>query len=217
MAISSAGRLAGIVSACCTLLVCACGPPLQRTPQAPGRDDAAAARADAPEWKAGDLWKYRGRTFDSRDNRFYMKVLRATDEAGRRVYEVDTLKWVDTYDAHTLKPLRRRNKETGKVTGLFEKAPLFFPLSLSASVTNQGMRTDDDDVEHAFMRTCRVVNYEDIEVHAGKFAAFRIDCVTDDGFAEAWYAPEAHNLVKMRWAATRDSFSAELWEYVLAK
>ena len=46
-----------------------------------------------------------------------------------------------------------------------------------------------------YSETCRVANYEDVEVPAGKFAAFRIDCETNDGFAEHWYAPEVKNLV----------------------
>jgi hypothetical protein len=55
------------------------------------------------------------------------------------------------------------------------------------------------------------------QVHAGKFAAFRIDCDTNDGFSEQWYAPEVKNLVKMRWMGDRDTQTSELWEFHLAK
>jgi hypothetical protein len=61
-----------------------------------------------------------------------------------------------------------------------------------------GTRQREGHEAQSFSMACRVVNYEDIEVHAGKLAAFRIDCETNDGFAEHWYAPAVKNLVEMR-------------------
>lgn len=60
-----------------------------------------------------------------------------------------------------------------------------------------------------------MVNYEDITVHAGTFAAFRIDCENNDGFSETWYAPLVKNIVKSRWSGERESQTSELWDYEL--
>jgi hypothetical protein len=199
------------------IALAACGPPLERTPQVAGRNDAMVARADPPTWKPGDVWRYRGRTFDSRDNRFYVRVLREMQEGPRRVYEVDTPKYVEIIEASTLRPSRHRNKQTGRVGGATSLNPVFFPLTFSTRFSMSGTRTrDEDEPPRLFTESCRVANYEDVEVHAGAFAAFRIDCETNDGFAETWYAPSVHNVVKMRWMGDRDSFSAELWDYELA-
>jgi hypothetical protein len=194
-----------------------CGPPLERTPQSPGRSDAMVATADAPTWNPGDVWSYRGHTFDSPDNRFYERVVRATGETGRAVYEVDTPQYVETVDVKSLRPIRHRNKETGQVTGFVPFNPVFFPLNFSTRFTMAGMRARAGEPQRPYSYACRVVSYEDIEVHAGKFAAFRIDCDTGDGFSEQWYAPKVKNLVKMRWMGDRDSQTSELWEYHLAK
>jgi hypothetical protein len=43
------------------------------------------------------------------------------------------------------------------------------------------------------------------------------ECEVNDGFAEEWYAPEVKNLAKMRWMQERETLSAELWDYDLAK
>jgi hypothetical protein len=188
---------------------------MERTPHVPGRDDAMAARADHPAWKAGDTWRYRGRSFDSKDNRFYERVVRETDDSGRLAYEVDTPLYTQWVDGETLRPVRRRKKETGEMQGSVTHNPLFFPLTSAARFSWSGTRLRDGAVL-PLSETCGVVNYEDIEVHAGKFAAFRIDCDTNDGFSEYWYAPAVKNLVKMRWAGDRESFSAELWDYELA-
>ncbi len=193
-----------------------CGPPIERTPPAPGRNDAMVVKADAPVWKPGDVWRYRGRTFDSRDNRFYQRVVSATQEGGRTLYEVDTPRYVEFFDARTLRLVRHRHKETGQVTGAMTLNPLFFPLNFATSFNASGTRTPEGEAPRPYQETCHVVNYEDVTVHAGTFAAFRIDCETADGFAEHWYAPDVHNLVKLRWMATRESFSAELWDYELA-
>jgi hypothetical protein len=201
-----------------SFVLAACGPPMERTPQVPGRNDAMVAKADVPTWKVGDVWRYRGRTFDSKDNRFYRRVLRETAEGTWRVYEVDTPQYAETIDALTLRPIRHRYKQTGRVGGAMTLNPLFFPLSFSTRFSASGTRNHEEGEElKPYTETCRVVNYEDVTVHAGTFAAFRIDCETNDGFAEHWYAPEVHNLVKMRWMGTRQSFSAELWDFDLAK
>lgn len=174
------------------------------------------ATAEAPVWNPGDVWSYRGRTFDSSDNRFYQRVVRATEEAGRRAYGIDTPQYVEIVDAATLRPIRQRNKDTGRVGGAVTFNPVFFPLTFSTHFTATGTRGRAGEPLQPFSETCRVVNYEDIEVHAGKFAAFRIDCDTNDGFAEHWYAPAVKNVVKTRWMGDRDSQTAELWEYHLA-
>jgi hypothetical protein len=193
----------------------ACGPPMERTPQTAGRNDAMVAHADAPVWKPGDVWRYRGKTFDSKDNRFHERVLRAFDDSGKAAYEVDTPEYLTVVDGRTLRPVRRRRKETGEVAPAISYNPLFFPLDFSTRFSMNGTRVHEGE-KLPYSVNCRVVNYEDIEVHAGKFAAFRIDCETNDGFAESWYAPAVKNLVRMRWMAARDSFSAELWDYDLA-
>jgi hypothetical protein len=212
----SRGHVFAVVAGACGAFA-GCAPPLERTPQVPGRSDAMVATADAPVWNPGDVWSYRGRTFDSRDNRFYQHVVRATGETGRPAYEVDTPRYVETVDAKTLRPIRHRNKDTGQVTGSVTFNPVFFPLNFSTRFTMTGMRARAGEPERPYSYACRVVSYEDIEVHAGKFAAFRIDCDTGDGFSEQWYAPEVKNLVKMRWMGDRDSQTSELWEYHLAK
>jgi hypothetical protein len=195
----------------------ACAPPLERTPPAPGRNDAMVATAQAPAWKPGDTWRYRGRTFDSHDNRFYVRVVRQTQEGGRDVYEVDTPRYVEFIDARTLRPVRHRSKETGQTEGAMTLNPLFFPLNFSTRFSASGTRAPEGEAMRPYSEACRVVNYEDVVVHAGTFAAFRIDCETKDGFAEHWYAPEVRNLVKMRWMAERESFRAELWDYYLGQ
>jgi hypothetical protein len=195
----------------------ACGPPMERTPQVPGRNDAMGATAQAPVWNPGDVWSYRGHTFDASDNRFYERVISATEEAGRHTYEVDTPLYVETYDAKTLRPLRHRNKDTGQVGGSVTFNPVFFPLNFSTRFKMAGTRARGGEPLRPFSYDCRVVSYEDVEVHAGKFAAFRIDCDTNDGFSEQWYAPEVKNLVKMRWMGDRDTQTSELWEFHLAK
>jgi hypothetical protein len=196
----------------------ACGPPLERTPQVVGRSDAVIARADTPVWKPGDSWYYRGRTFDSKDNRFYIRVIGDSRDAGPPAYEVDSPEYVETIDKGTLRPIRQRNKESGQVTGAMTFNPLWFPLDFASRFSSHGFRfPEGEDDARPYMLTCRVVNYEDVEVHAGKFAAFRIDCETNGGFAEHWYAPRVKNLVKIRWMGKRESFTAELWGYEIAK
>jgi hypothetical protein len=196
----------------------ACGPAMERTPQVPGRNDAMMAKAELPVWKPGDVWRYRGHTFDSKDNRFYERVVGENTDGGASTYEVDTPKYTEFFDERTLKAVRRRNKETGKTTGAVTLNPVWFPLAFSGQYSSTGRWTPPEDVDaRAYSETCRVVNYEDVEVHAGKFAAFRIDCEVNGGFAEAWYAPEVKNFVKTRWMQERETFSAELWDYELAK
>jgi hypothetical protein len=175
------------------------------------------ARAEAPVWKPGDTWGYHGHTFDSKDNRFYERVVAHDADGG--VYELEDNHSVVEYDEHTMRPIRARQKETGEViTGGLSLNPVWYPLTVSDHFSVSGKRHRQDEHEwQPYSETCQVVGYEDIEVHAGKFAAFRIDCEWNDGFAEHWYAPEVKNLVKMRWAGNRESFSAELWEYDLAK
>jgi hypothetical protein len=206
---SGTGAIA-LVAACGALV--ACGPPLERTPVAPARADASAMRADVPNWAPGDTWHYRGTTFTARDNRFYLRVLRENGGA----YEVDTPEYVNFVDVASLRLVRRRNKETGVMSGAFSKNPLTFPLTLSTRFTTTGTEHPEGDADKPYGYACRVVNYEDVEVHAGTFAAFRIDCTTLEGFAEHWYAPAVKNLVKMRWMGKRDTFTAELWDYTLA-
>jgi hypothetical protein len=176
------------------------------------------ARAELPVWKPGDTWRYRGRTFDSKDNRFYERVVGENRDGGAATYEVDTDHYTEFFDERILRAVRRRNKETGKTTGTVTLNPLFFPLSFSTQYTSSGRWTPPEGGdERPFSESCRVVNYEDVEVHAGKFAAFRIDCEVNGGFAEEWYAPDVKNLVKMRWMQQRETLSAELWDYELAK
>jgi hypothetical protein len=198
--------------------VAACGPRLERTPPVTGRDDATVARAEVATWKVGDMWSYHGKTFDSADNRFYLRVVREAQEGTRRLYEVDTPRYLVMYDAETLRPVRERHKASGGVSGAVSHNPLFFPLSISRRYSTWGTWAHEwGDPLELFRETCVVVNYEDVEVPAGKFAAFRIECKTNDGFAEHWYAPAVKNLVKMRWMGDRSSFGAELWNYHLAQ
>jgi hypothetical protein len=175
------------------------------------------ASADAPKWRPGDTWLYRGRMFDSKDNRFYEQVVRETSDSGPPAYEVDTPDYVGIVDARTLRLFRRRNKQTGQVTSAVTVNPLWFPLNFSTRYSMSGTLHREGHEERPLSMACRVVNYENVEVHAGTFAAFRIDCETNDGFAEHWYAPAVKNLVKMRWMGKRDSFTAQLWDFELAK
>lgn len=175
------------------------------------------AKADLPVWKPGDTWMYRGHTFDEKDDQFYQRVVRRL-AGDRGLYEVDTPQYLAEFDARTLNPVRHRRKETGEITGAVTLNPVWFPLSFSGHFSSSGTRQRQDGGPMLpFSETCKVVGYEDVEVHAGKFAAFRIDCDWNDGFAEQWYAPDAKNLVKLRWAGNRESFSAELWDYDLTK
>jgi hypothetical protein len=176
------------------------------------------ASAEVPIWKVGDTWRYRGTTFTSRNNRFYERVVREIEDSGRPAYEVDSPDYVTAIDKRTLRPLRHRDKETGKVTPAITYNPIWFPLNASSRYSMKGTRRPkDESAERLLEMNCRVVSYEDVTVHAGTFAAFRIDCETNDGFAEHWYAPAVKNLVKMRWMGERESFVAELWECSLVE
>ena len=195
----------------------ACAPALVRTPSTPPRADASAARAELPEWKPGDSWRYRGTTYDSRDNRFYERVTRESADAQDSVYEVETTERIRLFDKRTLRLLGGRDKTTRARHWLRERNPMWFPLTVNSTHTSSQSVLLEKGERVTFTNACRVQNYEDVTVHAGTFAAFRIDCETSDGFAEHWYAPEVKNLVKVRWLSKDYTFVAELWDYDLAK
>jgi hypothetical protein len=194
-----------------------CGHTLERTPRAPGRIDAEIARADVPVWRPGDQWQYRGATSDARDNRFYRKVLRVALDDAISTYEVDSPDEVTFVEVRTLHPLHRKVKATGATGQAGTFNPLDFPLFLMRPFGESGTWKPHGSAPRPFELACRVMSYEDVTVHAGTFAAFRIDCNMEDGFAEHWYAPEVKNLVKMRWTAKHQTFTAELWDYVLVE
>jgi hypothetical protein len=91
----------------------ACGPALERTPQAPSRPDAQAARADVPHWAPKSEWFYRGTSFTVRKGTDFQQVLRESDRNGKHVYEVAVPEAVLYVSTKSLAFLERKIVATG--------------------------------------------------------------------------------------------------------
>ncbi|WP_428390526.1 hypothetical protein [Lichenicoccus sp.] len=81
-----------------------------------------------------------------------------------------------------------------------------FPLQVGKSWkgTYSGVTTADESAWDS-VQSCKVIDWETVQVPAGAMPAFRIDCTdnwTSSGYAgtssnTSWYSPEAHALVKV--------------------
>jgi len=179
----------------------------------PGGPPTGRESASRPEWRAGDRWVYSWTAGDQRGSKV-VDVAQLRDVGGARYYVVSTA-MLQHYYTLDLQWAWAVNPADSKVIARAVPAQPHFvwPLEVGKSWGHRGVFEDQASRE-TLNETYRVVAFEQVEIPAGSFRAFRIlRDAGSQGSDEYWYAPEVHWYVKWIGRRGKAEFQELLQEY----
>jgi len=160
-----------------------------------GAGAASAAKAERPEIKAGDRWKFACAEGRKKSDRLW--VVTSVDPTGIK----------GTWNGQPLAMTLDMNEVDSPEHTNTDKRLLSFPLEAGKQWTSNNKFVDhtNKDVKGSEKYSVQVADYEKVRVPAGEFDAFKLKAkssfTAEDGSAGTheftyWYAPAARAVVK---------------------
>ncbi len=178
----------------------------------------AQEKIDPPIWGVGDKWTFR------------FKDTLTVKDADEKTYTVlwenatGTRETVTIYDRSTLNKTGimeggKRKEYKGGTKKLLD-FPLFVGKTWEGRFVSRPTRSGLGDPEFIYLETFKVVGWEDVEVKAGRFKAFKIEYKQEIsgrsavGKAWYWYSPEVKYFVKCQYETTGFWIGINDWELI---